>query len=47
MTTKNDNTKTAPALTAAAGAVFELVDCTNDENYFPMGLFLSLKDATK
>ena len=26
-------------------SVFELVDCTNDETYFPMGLFLSLEDA--
>lgn len=27
------------------GSVFELVDCTNDETYFPMGLFLSLEEA--
>ena len=30
---------------ASTGSVFELVDCTNDETYFPMGLFLSLEDA--
>ena len=30
---------------ALIGSVFELVDCTNDETYYPMGLFLSLEDA--
>lgn len=44
----NDDTPTknaVPALSASAGSVFELVDCTDDEIYFPMGLFLSLEDA--
>lgn len=35
----------AQALSDPAGPVYELVDCTNDESYFPMGLFLSLEDA--
>jgi hypothetical protein len=30
---------------SVTGSVFELVDCTNEEAYYPMGLFLSLEDA--
>jgi hypothetical protein len=37
----NDTEKPAPS----PCSVFELVDCTNEETYFPMGLFLSLEDA--
>lgn len=47
MTTENQNTQPASerSCPAPAVSVFEVVDCTNDENYFPMGLFLSLEDA--
>ena len=52
MDTKNDKqtserTERAAdsALSAAAGSVFELVDCTSDEVYFPLGLFLTLEKA--
>ena len=42
----NDNEKTSDSpLIQSTGPVFELVDCTDDENYFPMGLFISLEDA--
>jgi len=33
------------ALSASPGSVFELVDCTSDEHYLPLGLFLTLEDA--
>jgi hypothetical protein len=45
MTTDTENTSAAPALTAAAGSIFELVDNTSEETYFPMGLFLTLEDV--
>jgi len=33
------------ALSASTGSIFELVDNTSEETYFPMGLFLTLEDA--
>jgi hypothetical protein len=44
-TPERDERAADSALSASPGSVFELVDNTRDETYFPMGLFLSLEDA--
>ena len=32
-------------MSASPGPVFELVDCTDEETYYTMGIFLTLQDA--
>ena len=38
-------TNDATGLSAATGSVYEIVDCTSEELFYPLGIYLTLDDA--
>lgn len=50
MSNPNAEEETGAALAPLSGSpcsIFELVDCTNDETYYPIGLYLDLAEAIR